>query len=296
MIVLLGRADDDPLVMVAARLAERGAAVTTIDQAILGRCRVDLVADADGVHGTVRLPGAWFDVAEVTAVYARPLGLPRLPSEQQRRAELCDAALLSWLDVTDALVVNRLEPAQTNASKPLQQQLVAECGLEVPSTLVTDDPAAVEAFAAEVGPLVYKSVSGVRSIVRRLNPGDDLARVRHLPTQFQAVVPGTDVRVHVVGQAAIAVEIESDADDYRYARSGGRSAELRRTTLPDDVRRSCVEVVSRLGLPLGGVDLRRRPDGGWVCFEVNPMPAFSWYEAETGAPISDAVADLLQAA
>ena len=49
------------------------------------------------------------------------------------------------------------------------------------------------------------------------------------------------------------------------------------TVLPGSVARRCVRMVHGMGLHVGGVDLRRRPDGGWVCFEVNPSPAFTFF-------------------
>jgi D-alanine-D-alanine ligase-like ATP-grasp enzyme len=45
-----------------------------------------------------------------------------------------------------------------------------------------------------------------------------------------------------------------------------------------------------MGLELAGIDLRIRPNGEVVCFEVNPSPAFSYYEERTGLPIAAAVA------
>ena len=32
-------------------------------------------------------------------------------------------------------------------------------------------------------------------------------------------------------------------------------------------------------VPVAGIDLRRTPAGEWFCFEVNPSPAFSWFDA-----------------
>jgi glutathione synthase/RimK-type ligase-like ATP-grasp enzyme len=46
-------------------------------------------------------------------------------------------------------------------------------------------------------------------------------------------------------------------------------------------------------LAVAGIDLRRTPDDRWVCFEVNPSPAFVYYELATGQPIAHAVAHLL---
>jgi glutathione synthase/RimK-type ligase-like ATP-grasp enzyme len=48
-----------------------------------------------------------------------------------------------------------------------------------------------------------------------------------------------------------------------------------------------------LQLPLCGIDLRRCADGSYVCFEVNPMPAFSYYEANTGQPIARRLVEFL---
>jgi glutathione synthase/RimK-type ligase-like ATP-grasp enzyme len=179
----------------------------------------------------------------------------------------------------------------SNSSKPYQAQLIARAGFDVPATLVTNDPDAVRDFAAEHGALVYKSTSGIRSIVRRLDAAAlaRLERVRSLPTQFQAVVDGTDVRVHVVGERVFATEVRSQAVDYRYAARDGLDAELVATDVPDDVAQRCVRLAGELGLALAGVDLRRTPDGRWACFEVNPMPGYSFYESHTGQPISRAL-------
>ena len=46
-------------------------------------------------------------------------------------------------------------------------------------------------------------------------------------------------------------------------------------------------------LHVAGIDLRRTPDGEWFCFEVNPSPAFLYYETATGLPIAAAIAQLL---
>jgi hypothetical protein len=50
-----------------------------------------------------------------------------------------------------------------------------------------------------------------------------------------------------------------------------------------------------MNLPVAGIDLRRSPDDEWFCLEVNPSPAFSYYQAHAGLPISEAIARLLAA-
>jgi hypothetical protein len=60
----------------------------------------------------------------------------------------------------------------------------------------------------------------------------------------------------------------------------------------DGVER-CRAMVREMGLLVAGIDLRRSPDGAWYCFEVNPSPGFTFFEAGTGQPIADMIARLL---
>jgi glutathione synthase/RimK-type ligase-like ATP-grasp enzyme len=59
--------------------------------------------------------------------------------------------------------------------------------------------------------------------------------------------------------------------------------------LPPDVRLQCLGLAGTLDLPLCGIDLKVTPEGEWYCFEVNPSPAYSYYEENTGQPIARAV-------
>ncbi|MEU1372265.1 alpha-L-glutamate ligase [Streptomyces triculaminicus] len=298
MILFYGCAHDSPFA--AAVDAARTARIDhrVIDQTRLGRH--DLVVHADG-GGWLAVDGTRLPLEEITAVYLRPL-TPRPEAGSTEAARARAAALntnfLQWLDVAPALVVNRPGAMAPNGSKPYQAQLIARAGFLVPETLVTNDPDEVGAFRDLHGRVVYKSVSAMRSIVQEFTEADEarLRLVRHLPTQFQAYVPGRDVRVHVVGERTFAAQVDSDAIDYRYASRGGRRAVLAPMDPPDDIARGCVMLAASLDLPFAGVDLRVRPDGAWVCFEVNPMPAYLYYEAEAGLPISAALVGLLAGA
>ena len=105
----------------------------------------------------------------------------------------------------------------------------------------------------------------------------------------QAYVPGRDVRIHVVGDRVFACEISSSAVDYRYPEDA--EVGLRAIELPGDVQARCLAAAAGLGLTVAGVDLRHTPDDRWVCFEVNPSPAFTTFDLD-GA-IGRAVADVL---
>jgi glutathione synthase/RimK-type ligase-like ATP-grasp enzyme len=255
------------------------------------------------VTGSLRMGEETIDLSTVSGVYMRLMDDRMLPELDGRAADdparaharSFHDALFRWSEVSPARVVNRAEPQGSNGSKPYQAQLIARHGLLPPPTLITSDPAAVRAFRAEHGEIVYKSISAVRSIVKTLDD-DDMARLDRIgwcPVQFQAAIPGTNIRVHVVGDAVFATAIESTHVDYRYAKRQGGSTELVATILPDEIAARCVALTADLGLAFAGVDLKRTPDGAWYCFEANPSPAFSYFEANTGQPIARAVARYL---
>jgi glutathione synthase/RimK-type ligase-like ATP-grasp enzyme len=299
VILVFGRSDDAPIALVLGALQARGADYAFIDDRHLDREDIVTQAGPDGIDGLLVAAGRAIPLRTVGAVYARILALP--PADELsagRRARAFQALFLEWLDLAPALVVNRPRAMASNASKPFQAQLIARAGFSTPDTLVTNDPASFEAFRRRHGRVVFKSTSGVRSIVEEFAEchAARLAHLPDLPTQFQAWVPGTDVRVHVVGREVFATEIESRATDYRYAARSGPAASLRALEAEPALRARCVALAESLSLPLCGIDLRRRPDGVWVCFEANPMPAFSYYEMGTGAEISGALATMLMRA
>ncbi|MEU4077860.1 alpha-L-glutamate ligase [Streptomyces venezuelae] len=290
MILFFGRTDDAPLTRAIGAARDAGLRHLVMDQA--RTARYDLVVGTDALDARLTVEGTRVPLGEVSAVYARPLEPPEDADPAARaRAAAFQEWFVGWLDTAPAVVVNRPRAMGSNASKPYQAQLIGRCGFAVPETLVSDDPEEILAFRARHGRIVYKSVSAIRSVVTEFTAADEsrLALVRGLPTQFQAYVPGQDVRVHVVGTDTYAAAVDSDAIDYRYPCRDGRPVRLAPYHLPAETARRCVELAAALGLPLAGVDLRRTPDGSWVCFEVNPMPAYSYYEAHTGLPIAAAL-------
>jgi glutathione synthase/RimK-type ligase-like ATP-grasp enzyme len=305
MILVAGGLADSVTELVCARLAERGYAYRLLD---LGSYpagyRVAWRWRDSGPQGTIAGPDWSLDLAEITGVYVRFLGPEgRLPlkatpeTADVLRAE-ADAGLVAVLEDLPCPVVNRVAGGMSNNSKPYQTLVLRRAGLRVPPTLVTNDAEAVHAFYAAHGAVIYKSISGVRSIVRRLEP-DNLARLELLrdgPAQFQAYVPGENVRVHTVGNRVFAVRVRSQAVDYRYAHLDGFTVEMEPTTLPRTIEQACLGVARDLDLLFTGIDLKRTPDGDWYCFEVNPCPGFLYFERYSRLPISAALADLLHGA
>lgn len=300
MILLWGLGTEHPFRVVYEELEQQRAPIFLLDQRDVETTEIEITVGAQ-IGGTIRQGDRLIDLDAITAAYVRPCDARLLPavvragegSPLWRHALGIADTLTMWMELTSALVVNRFSDMGPNGSKPYQLELIRRFGFNVPETLVTTEPEAVLAFWEQHGEIVYKSVSSIRSIVSRLRPEQRgrLADVVHCPTQFQQFIRGTNCRVHVVGAETYACEIFTDATDYRYPADG--EVELRACQIPAVIEERCVMMAEAMNLPVAGIDLLLTPDGEWYCLEVNPSPAFAYFEAQTGLPISAAIARLL---
>ena len=289
-VLLWGVPGDSPIMAAYTALQELGCPTLFLDQWKVADTGFDLAVSygVDGeisTGGVLRYGGSTYDLSTIRAAYMRPNDPTEMShvirvgpeSELWRHATKLERDLMTWADLTPVLVVNRFSAMSANGSKPYQMNWIASLGFNVPETLITTDEAAASAFWEEHGEVVYKSISGTRSIVSRLREEhrERLTGLGACPTQFQQYIPGTEYRVHVVGEQVYACRIVSNADDYRYAID---PVEFTACELEAPITHLCRNAGAEMGLPLAGIDLRCTPAGVWYCLEVNPSPEFTAFE------------------
>jgi hypothetical protein len=301
MILICGIPSEPPLARVIEALDRIEAPYAVFNQRLFASSDMTFEIGAAGMSGWIELQGRRHPLDQVDAVYTRLMDFRVLPelkdtpegSDDYRFCAALNDTLTRWCEISPARVVNRVAPMGSNSSKPYQAQLIQQFGLHAPETLITNDPDQVLDFRDRHRRIIYKSTSGVRSIVQTFDDNDvaRLGELKWCPTQFQQYVEGVDVRVHVVGAQVFATRIESTATDYRYASTQvGKAADLTATALDAEIEDKCIRLTQGLGLAFAGIDLKFAPDGRVYCFEVNPSPGYSYFEANTGQPIAHAVA------
>src|SRR5207249_969990 len=113
----------------------------------------------------------------------------------------------------------------------------------------------------------------------------------------QSYVPKhVELRITVVGQLVFAAEIHSQESNH--TRYDWRQYDFYETPyfvhkLPSAVASRCVQLVERLGLCYGAIDMILTPDERYVFLEINPNGQYLWVEEATGLPISEAICNLL---
>lgn len=306
--VLTADAERDPcIVMVRAAMEARGATLTALSAAgFPGDLPLRLSLDATRTDAAL----GPHDLGAARSLWVRDLSTPQGFPEGMRAdhraaaAAQSDAALSSLFGCFPGFVLDPIEALSATGYKPRVQQLAARVGLDVPRTLVTNDPEAAAAFvrAQKTGAICKLIDSGSVGLegsafpTTEVTPDDleHLGGLRLSPMIFQEkLAKELELRITVVGaEVFVAAVAPGDAVDVRMDPAlvrGYRAYD----GLPDGVRSGLLRLLDRLRLNFATADLVKTPGGRWVLLEVNSVSFFDHVERYAGLPISGAVADLL---
>jgi glutathione synthase/RimK-type ligase-like ATP-grasp enzyme len=309
--------DNESVSAVTAAIEESGGRVFRFDTDRFP-AEVQLVDrhDGGGRRLTLRDGNTSLDLADVTAVWHRRLnvagGASSAGIDPLRRASIGEARA-TVLGTIASLGVFCMDPVpiiRRAESKALQLDIARTVGLDIPRTLITNDPGAVRAFAAECpGGMVAKMLSsfavvenGIEKVVFTslvsASDLDDLDGLSACPMAFQGRVPkAIELRATIVGDRVFTASVDSQmlADARIDWRREGAALETtwREYRLPPAVKERLLLLMDQLNLNYGAADFIVTPDGRHVFLEVNPAGEFLWLEQYAGLPISRAIADIL---
>lgn len=183
------------------------------------------------------------------------------------------------------------------ASHKLEQLTRArECGLTIPTTVVTQQPEELATFwRASKGRVIAKPLfsgylerpdGSVASIYTNRVTEDQLASqaLSACPTLFQEeVAKDFDVRVTAIdGRLTVVAMRRSVAGaqivDVRRDNMEGVGYEV--ITMPSEVESCLRKLLSSYGLRFAAVDFAVATDGTWVFFEINPNGQWAWFDLD----------------
>lgn len=245
---------------------------------------------------------------DVTAVwYRRALAPPHGRAVPETDAPFAQRESRHFLEGTFLSLkvpwVNHPLATQLGERKLCVLRLAQESGLQVPSSIASNDPEALTNFADMHPDLVVKPVySGLQttpdgscySVYAR--PFDhrllsEAQAIESCPTFLQARVDKVnDLRVTFFGDEYFAVSIDSNgALDWRVPDA---SLLYSTVSLDDATVTSCRKLMSTLGISYGAFDFATADDGTLYFFEVNPAGEWAWLEKELGLPMRRALVGL----
>lgn len=315
MTVLVLTEEIDPTAdRVVDALAHRGVPVFRADTGWFpGRLTLDAQLERGRWTGVLRTPHREVALEDVRSIwYRRPTSFrfPPAMSGPERRyagweARLGLGGVLASLPVQ---WVNNPSREADASYKPHQLTVAWACGLNVPETLVTNDPEAVRRFATRLdGRLVVKPLGiaalneqGVTRITytHRLTHTDlmDLRGVDVTAHLFQEWIDKAyEVRVTAVGRRLFAAAIDAANETARIDwRADFSALSYRVVDVPEGIADVIGRYLDAFGLTYGAFDFAVTPADEWILFECNPGGQYGWLEENTGLPISEAIADVLE--
>lgn len=269
--------------------------------------------DNDGTLVVVGNEGQQLPAGEISAVYCRRSEIPDLSEIRDpgirafARSEF--ATLIDSLaHLVSAHWINHPHAVRRAEAKPLQLTVAKRCGLRVPRSIITSDPARAQVFARrETDGIIVKALTSPRVTIGGRDhimftsivlPQclDVLNDVRLAPCIIQQHIPKTlDLRVTVVGSRVFAVEIDSQSiPDAVIDWRASVDVPHRVHRLPSNVADASRALCRELGLTFGALDFVVDHDGNYVFLEVNPVGQWAWLELLTGVPIAATLADALR--
>ena len=313
-VVILAQQADTPVDVVVRKLGERDVAVFRADTSWFPR---QLVLDArltsDGRWtGELSSSHRIVDLEAIRSIWHRDHGAYSFAESMtevvrayaHREARLGLGGVLVSLDV---LWVNNPNRAADAAYKPLQLAIAARCGLTTAATVITNSPDAVRRLAAaSTTGVVHKSLGPntvteggqlTVAFTHQLTHADlsELAGVRVTATLVQQWVDKIhEARVVVVGERMFTILIRAGSGASQVDwRADYPALSYEWIDTPPEIEKGLRDYMAQMGLRYAAVDFAIDTNEQWVFLESNSSGQYFWLEANTGAPITNALVDLL---
>lgn len=279
MILVLGYSTEATIGYLQEALAARGKAFDLLDLSRL-RDAKKLRLSGNASDLIVQVDDTEYDFGKYSAFYCRQYHAELGEPMRNQALDNVLGWMASYLEDVPAIVVNRPSAGMLNSRKLDQLRELKRCGFQVPHTVVTGSAEEARALVNASGRWASKSCSAAKTravvvdedVLRRL-PYIDVA-----PTTFQAVAPGYDVRVHVIGEHVIPLKIVSKQFDYRFR--GDEANEFSgEVDIPPAVLVACRRYCKDERLVFAGFDFKVH-EGRWVVLEANPMPGFDYFDRQ----------------
>ena len=272
------------------------------------------ISSSNEWRGYITYDGNHYALEDIRSIlYRRPTHYQvakELPTQIQKFAEneankgfggMLRSLKCFWVSSPDAL--------RAAEYKPRQLQVARELRMNIPRTLLTNNPqAALDFFHACSGDIIIKALHATNVGIdeeyyaaiytnkvteESLKYIDQIGITAHLLQE--RIDKAFEVRAVVVGQRVFATRINSQHSpaaqvDFRAAYS---DLTYEVYHLPQEVEHQCCLMVKQMRLQYSAIDLAVTKEGKHIFFENNSAGQYQWLEYYTGLPITEAIVDLL---
>ncbi|OJY51862.1 MAG: hypothetical protein BGO90_15020 [Legionella sp. 40-6] len=200
---------------------------------------------------------------------------------------------LSKTIATNAWWVNSREAAYKARSKLLQLKIAADCGLNIPTTLCTNDPQNIREFLCKMENVIYKPLTlnlwpekeHIKiAYTSKLNSSDlsDDTLLQLVPGIYQKEIKKNyELRITCFGDYIVSAKLNSQSHllgktDWR--RIPDEELSIEPYQLPNPIKEKIQKFMHKMGLVFGALDFIVTPEEEYFFLEVNEQGQFLWIE------------------
>lgn len=206
----------------------------------------------------------------------------------------------------DAYWISDIDSIRRAENKIFQQILAKEIGFRIAEGIVTNDEGHFKSFVRDnnndciVKPILSGQIGWplMKKVVytNKLIEMPTKEQIEYCPSYIQyRIEKKYDVRVTVVEDEVFAARIfsQNNTETQIDWRVGDKVLHHEIIFLPDELIKKCKELVHRLNLRFGAIDLIETKEGDFIFLEINPNGQWAWIETQTSMPISETIAKKL---
>ncbi len=190
----------------------------------------------------------------------------------------------------------------------VNESIAQRLGLEIPRTLITNDPDEFKRFSEQChGRVIYKLLGfplyhdeadqPVSTDTSLVPPEmlDQIHRVKATAHLFQEYIEKQcDLRIILIGNQVFAAEIHPLSEETRIDfRRDYRALRYALHCTPPTIQQALLRMNQYYRLNYAAVDMLSTPDGRSVYLETNPAGQFGWLDPLVDLPLSQTLAKLL---
>ncbi|MBZ4043710.1 hypothetical protein [Flavobacterium hibisci] len=213
-----------------------------------------------------------------------------------------ETLIKNLFSVIDAKWVSEPYSIYRAENKLLQLKLAREIGFNIPKTLVTNSNIELKKFYEQNNQDIIIKPLGVSRIIQddsiaflftnrlRKEHIDSIENFDLTPCLFQnRIEKEFELRITVVGENVFSAGVDSQSNIE--TQLDWRKSQLKffKYKIPNDIKNKCIEIVKKLNLRFGAIDIIKDVNGNYIFLEINPNGQWAWIETQTQLPISDAI-------
>lgn len=260
-----------------------------------------------GTHSLQDAAGIWYRRS-----YHIGKGLDQVIDREYLPATLTESkrTLFGMIEGLDIFQLEKYSVYRRLDSKEEQLRIAESCGLRIPATCISNDPAVIQRFIRSLDVPVITKMQSAFAIYREGNEHvvftntvndahlQDLESVKYCPMVFQErIEKQLELRVTIVGHKIFAYSVNSavaerSATDWR--KDGvGLMDSWDPYELPVDLQQKLLKFMDAYGLNYGAIDIILSPDNQYYFLEVNAAGEYFWLDKLCGHAISRQIANVL---